>query len=51
MEENKDAEIKQAEEHAERYDELIKGIVVKVYKDAFIHGYKHGWEDYQAGHD
>ena len=51
MKENNDIEIKVAEEHAEWYSELIKGIIYKVYKDAFIHGYKHGWVDYKAGHD
>jgi hypothetical protein len=51
MEENKDSEIKKAEEHAGWYSELIKGIVYKVYKDAFVHGYKHGWNDYKVEHN
>jgi len=51
MKQNKDIEIELAEAHAKWYSELVEGIAYKVYKDAFIHGYKHGWDDYKAGHN
>lgn len=31
-----------AEEHADWYSETFAKFVRRVYKDAFIHGYKHG---------
>ena len=34
-----------AEQHASWYSENIKKIIKHVYKDAFIHGWKHGQED------
>jgi len=34
-----------AEAHAKWYSENLQFIVEKVYKDAFLHGFKHGLED------
>jgi hypothetical protein len=34
-----------AEEHAEWYTKHFSKLIFTVYKDAFIHGYKHGKED------
>ena len=36
----------QAQNHAEWYAKHFSKIVLSVYKDAFIHGYKHAREEY-----
>lgn len=38
-------ETKVAEEHAEWYANTFTEFIRKVYKDAFLHGFKHGEEN------
>jgi len=42
-------ELKRVKQLADQHWEWLGGWTEKVYKDAFIHGYKHGFEDAKDG--